>query len=80
MGGTLVWLGHASFRLDTPGGERIYGASPPESSFSRTAGRSTSPAIRAWTFPLLRGTPAELRELAPGVEIAELSPGEAYAL
>jgi L-ascorbate metabolism protein UlaG (beta-lactamase superfamily) len=28
------------------------------------------------TFPLLRGTPAELRELAPGVEILEPAPGE----
>ena len=24
MSGTLTWLGHASFRLDTPGGKRIY--------------------------------------------------------
>jgi L-ascorbate metabolism protein UlaG (beta-lactamase superfamily) len=24
MAGTLTWLGHASFRLDTPGGKRIY--------------------------------------------------------
>ena len=22
--GTLTWLGHAAFRLDTPGGKRIY--------------------------------------------------------
>ena len=28
------------------------------------------------TFPLLRGTPAELRALAPGVEILEPQPGE----
>ncbi|MEP6908916.1 MAG: metal-dependent hydrolase [Actinomycetota bacterium] len=28
------------------------------------------------TFPVLRGTPAELRELAPGVEILEPAPGE----
>jgi L-ascorbate metabolism protein UlaG (beta-lactamase superfamily) len=28
------------------------------------------------TFPLLTGTPAELRELAPDVEILELNPGE----
>jgi L-ascorbate metabolism protein UlaG (beta-lactamase superfamily) len=28
------------------------------------------------TFPLLTGTPAELRELAPNVEIVELEPGE----
>ncbi|MDX6513443.1 MAG: hypothetical protein QOE36_2947, partial [Gaiellaceae bacterium] len=28
------------------------------------------------TFPLLRGTPAQLRELAPGVEILEPQPGE----
>jgi L-ascorbate metabolism protein UlaG (beta-lactamase superfamily) len=28
------------------------------------------------TFPLLRGTPAELRELAPGVEILAPEPGE----
>ena len=28
------------------------------------------------TFPLLHGTPAELRELAPGVEILEPAPGE----
>lgn len=28
------------------------------------------------TFPLLAGTPAELRELAPGVEILEPAPGE----
>jgi len=123
MGGTLVWLGHASFRLDTPGGERIYGASPPGSSFGSFAGdtcvfgdlaligricepdlavlpigghftmdpREAAVALELLgvrrcipshygTFPLLRGTPAELRELAPGVEIAELSPGEAYAL
>jgi len=24
MGGQLTWLGHAAFRLDTPGGKRIY--------------------------------------------------------
>src|SRR3954447_10772839 len=24
MAGTLTWLGHASFRIDTPGGKRIY--------------------------------------------------------
>ncbi len=24
MAGTLTWLGHASFRLDTPGGKRVY--------------------------------------------------------
>jgi len=24
MAGTLTWLGHAAFRLDTPGGKRIY--------------------------------------------------------
>jgi L-ascorbate metabolism protein UlaG (beta-lactamase superfamily) len=24
MGGTLTWLGHASFRIDTPGGKRVY--------------------------------------------------------
>ena len=28
------------------------------------------------TFPLLHGTPAQLRELAPGVEILEPAPGE----
>jgi L-ascorbate metabolism protein UlaG (beta-lactamase superfamily) len=28
------------------------------------------------TFPLLAGTPAELRERAPGVEVIELQPGE----
>jgi L-ascorbate metabolism protein UlaG (beta-lactamase superfamily) len=28
------------------------------------------------TFPVLKGTPAELRELADGVEIVELTPGE----
>ena len=22
--GTLTWLGHASFRIDSPGGKRIY--------------------------------------------------------
>jgi len=32
------------------------------------------------TFPLLRGTPAELRELAPGVEVIELQPGETQTL
>ena len=24
LAGTLMWLGHASFRIDTPGGKRIY--------------------------------------------------------
>src|SRR5204862_4709671 len=24
MAGTLTWLGHAAFRIDTPGGKRIY--------------------------------------------------------
>jgi L-ascorbate metabolism protein UlaG (beta-lactamase superfamily) len=24
MGGTLTWLGHATFRIDTPGGKRLY--------------------------------------------------------
>jgi len=32
------------------------------------------------TFPLLRGTPDELRRLAPGVEIVELQPGETAEL
>jgi L-ascorbate metabolism protein UlaG (beta-lactamase superfamily) len=32
------------------------------------------------TFPLLKGTPAELRELAPGVEVIELQPGETQTL
>ena len=32
------------------------------------------------TFPLLKGTPAELRELAPGVEVIELQPGETHTL
>ena len=22
--GTLTWLGHAAFRIDTPGGKRVY--------------------------------------------------------
>jgi L-ascorbate metabolism protein UlaG (beta-lactamase superfamily) len=32
------------------------------------------------TFPILRGTPDELRELAPGVEILAPAPGETVAL
>jgi L-ascorbate metabolism protein UlaG (beta-lactamase superfamily) len=28
------------------------------------------------TFPILRGTPAELSELAPGVEVLAPEPGE----
>jgi L-ascorbate metabolism protein UlaG (beta-lactamase superfamily) len=32
------------------------------------------------TFPLLAGTPAELRDLAPGVEVIELEPGGTYEL
>jgi L-ascorbate metabolism protein UlaG (beta-lactamase superfamily) len=32
------------------------------------------------TFPLLAGTPAQLRELAPGVEIVEVEPGGTIAL
>ena len=24
MAGTLTWLGHATFRIDTPGGKRVY--------------------------------------------------------
>jgi L-ascorbate metabolism protein UlaG (beta-lactamase superfamily) len=32
------------------------------------------------TFPLLSGTPAELRELAPGVEVHELEPGGSVEL
>jgi L-ascorbate metabolism protein UlaG (beta-lactamase superfamily) len=32
------------------------------------------------TFPLLHGTPAELRKLAPGVEIAEIEPGGSVEL
>lgn len=28
------------------------------------------------TFPLLRGTPAELKKLAPGVDVVEMAPGE----
>jgi L-ascorbate metabolism protein UlaG (beta-lactamase superfamily) len=24
MGGTLTWLGHSAFRIDTPGGKRVY--------------------------------------------------------
>jgi L-ascorbate metabolism protein UlaG (beta-lactamase superfamily) len=32
------------------------------------------------TFPVLTGTPAQLRELAPDVEIVDLEPGQAVAL
>ena len=32
------------------------------------------------TFPLLAGTPAELRDLAPDVDVIELHPGETYPL
>jgi L-ascorbate metabolism protein UlaG (beta-lactamase superfamily) len=32
------------------------------------------------TFPLLAGTPAQLRELAPGVEVLEPAPGETIEL
>lgn len=32
------------------------------------------------TFPLLHGTPAQLRELAPGVEVLEPKPGETIEL
>jgi L-ascorbate metabolism protein UlaG (beta-lactamase superfamily) len=32
------------------------------------------------TFPVLTGTPAVLRELAPGVEVIELQPGETHTL
>ena len=32
------------------------------------------------TFPILAGTPAELRELAPGVEVIELEPGGSIEL
>ncbi len=32
------------------------------------------------TFPLLAGTPAELRDLADSVEVIELQPGESYTL
>jgi L-ascorbate metabolism protein UlaG (beta-lactamase superfamily) len=32
------------------------------------------------TFPLLAGTPAELRELAPGVDVIEMTPGETVEL
>jgi L-ascorbate metabolism protein UlaG (beta-lactamase superfamily) len=32
------------------------------------------------TFPVLKGTPAELRELAPGVEVLEPQPGETLEL
>jgi L-ascorbate metabolism protein UlaG (beta-lactamase superfamily) len=32
------------------------------------------------TFPLLAGTPAQLRELAPGVEIVDVEPGGTIAL
>ena len=24
MAGTLTWLGHSAFRIDTPGGKRVY--------------------------------------------------------
>jgi L-ascorbate metabolism protein UlaG (beta-lactamase superfamily) len=32
------------------------------------------------TFPLLAGTPAELRDLAPGLDVIELEPGGTYKL
>ena len=32
------------------------------------------------TFPLLHGTPAELKRLAPGVDVAELEPGDSVEL
>jgi L-ascorbate metabolism protein UlaG (beta-lactamase superfamily) len=32
------------------------------------------------TFPLLTGTPAALREHAPGVDVLEVEPGETVTL
>ena len=32
------------------------------------------------TFPLLKGTPAELKELAEGVEVHTIEPGESVEL
>jgi L-ascorbate metabolism protein UlaG (beta-lactamase superfamily) len=32
------------------------------------------------TFPILKGTPQELKQLAPGVDIAEIEPGDSIEL
>jgi L-ascorbate metabolism protein UlaG (beta-lactamase superfamily) len=32
------------------------------------------------TFPLLHGTPQQLKELAPNVDVAEIQPGESVSL
>src|SRR5439155_431300 len=139
MATALTWLGHASFRLDSPGGKRIY-VDPFLSGNPRTPESEQTPercdlivvthghgdhvgdtiAIHNelgcpdvavlpigdhytmgpqeaavalellgvprcvpshyGTFPLLTGTPDELRRLAPEVEVLAPEPGETIEL
>src|SRR5206468_1908416 len=140
MATALTWLGHASFRLDSPGGKRIYvdpflSGNPRTPESEKTPercdlivvthghgdhvgdtnafgdmsliGRIYSPDVAVLpigdhytmgpqeaavalellgvprcvpshygTFPLLTGTPDELRRLAPEVEVLAPEPGE----
>jgi len=144
MAGTLTWLGHAAFRIDTPGGKRVYvdpflNGNPkcPESEKQpervdliaithghaahagdtcvfgdmQLIGRIYSPDVAVLpiggyytmdpkeaavalellgtkrcvpchygTFPPLIGTPQELKQLAPGVDVAEIQPGDSVEL
>src|SRR5437660_642336 len=121
---SLTWLGHASFRLDSPNGKRIY-VDPwldngkkayfagdtcvfgdmeligriyaPDLAVLPIGGHFTMDPREAavacellgvkrvvpshyGTFPLLKGTPAELKELAEGVEVHTIEPGESVEL
>ena len=98
---SLTWLGHASFRLDSPGGKRIYvdpwfdNPKCPASEkdpdrcdvIAVTHGHSgellgTKRVVPCHygTFPLLAGTPDELKQLANGVDVHTIDPGESIEL
>ena len=78
----VTWLGHASFRLDSPdvavlpiGGH--FTMDPREAGVAlELLGAKRCIPCHYGTFPLLAGTPDELREQAQGVEVIALEPGE----
>ena len=56
-----------------------YTMSPREAAYAcRLLKPKTVIPMHFGTFPVLKGTPAQLRELVSGVEVVEMKPGESY--
>ena len=79
----LTWLGHSTFRIETPEGIALLPIGDLFTMSSRKAAYACKPLqpetvtpMHFGTFPPLTGTPGELRKLAPDVEVLELKPGK----